>query len=60
MCDAADVALVDIAGDETPAQLSRSFVFGGVGDLLGPILLIGVVTDLVIRTINRKLFAWAE
>ena len=42
MCDATDVALVDVAGEETAAQFSRAFIFGGVGDLLGPLLLIAI------------------
>jgi predicted MFS family arabinose efflux permease len=31
-----------VAGDDTSAQISRSFVFGAAGELLGPLLLIGV------------------
>jgi MFS family permease len=42
MCDATEVALVDLAGDEPASQLSRSSLFGAVGDLLGPLLLIAV------------------
>jgi hypothetical protein len=42
MCDATDVALVDVAGDEIPAVVSRQFIFGAVGDLCGPLLLIVV------------------
>ena len=42
MCDATDVALVDVAGDEVPAVVSRQFIFGAVGDLCGPLLLIVV------------------
>jgi predicted MFS family arabinose efflux permease len=42
MCDATEVALVDIAGEERAAQISRTFLLGAAGDLLGPLLLIGV------------------
>lgn len=42
MVDATEVALVEIAGDETSAQISRAHLFGAAGDLLGPLLLIGV------------------
>jgi predicted MFS family arabinose efflux permease len=41
MVDATEVALVDVAGDETSAQISRAHLFGAAGDLLGPVLLIG-------------------
>jgi predicted MFS family arabinose efflux permease len=40
MCDATEVALVDLAGAEPASQISRSFLFGAVGDLLAPALLI--------------------
>ncbi len=42
MCDATDVALVDLAGEEIPALVSRQFIFGAIGDLCGPLLLIVV------------------
>jgi MFS family permease len=42
MCDATEVALVDLAGDAPASQLSRSSLFGAAGDLLGPALLIGI------------------
>jgi MFS family permease len=44
MVDATEVALVEIAGDETSAQLSRAHLFGAAGDVLGPVLLIGVAS----------------
>jgi MFS family permease len=44
MCDASEIALVDIAGEDSSAQISRTFLFGAFGDLLGPLLLIGVAT----------------
>jgi predicted MFS family arabinose efflux permease len=44
MCDATEIALVGIAGDDSATQMSRSFLFGAAGDLLGPFLLIAVAT----------------
>ena len=40
MCDASELALVDISGDDAPAAVSRSHFFGAIGDLLGPVALI--------------------
>ena len=40
LCDATELALVDVAGDDAPAAVSRSHFFGAVGDLLGPVALI--------------------
>ena len=40
MCDATELALVDISGDDAPAAVSRSHFFGAIGDLLGPVALI--------------------
>ncbi len=45
MVDAAGVALVDVAGDEVSAQISRSSLAGAVGDLLGPALLVTVAAS---------------
>ncbi|GIU88253.1 MAG: hypothetical protein KatS3mg009_2768 [Acidimicrobiia bacterium] len=45
MVDAAEVALVDVAGDEVSAQISRSSLAGAVGDLLGPALLVTVAAS---------------
>jgi FSR family fosmidomycin resistance protein-like MFS transporter len=41
LCDASELALVDLSGDDAPAAVSRSHLFGAVGDLLGPLALIG-------------------
>lgn len=43
MVDAAEVALVDIAGDDLRRALARSSLLATVGDLLGPALLGGAV-----------------
>jgi len=40
LCDATELALVDVSGDDAPAAVSRSHLFGAVGDLLGPVFLI--------------------
>ena len=40
LCDATELALVDVSGDDAPAAVSRSHLFGAVGDLLGPVALI--------------------
>ena len=40
LCDATELALVDVSGDDAPAAVSRSHLFGAVGDLLGPVVLI--------------------
>jgi predicted MFS family arabinose efflux permease len=40
MVDACEVALVDLAGDDLPAYLARQNLFGVVGDLAGPALLL--------------------
>lgn len=45
MVDAAEVALVDVAGAEVSAQISRSSLAGAVGDLLGPALLVTVAAS---------------
>lgn len=45
MVDAAEVALVDVAGDEVSTQLSRSSLAGALGDLLGPALLVTVAAS---------------
>jgi predicted MFS family arabinose efflux permease len=42
MVEAAEVALVDLAGDDLDRYLARSNLLGTVGDLLGPALLAGV------------------
>jgi predicted MFS family arabinose efflux permease len=43
MVDAAEVALVDIAGDDLKRYLARSNLLATFGDLLGPALLVGAV-----------------
>jgi FSR family fosmidomycin resistance protein-like MFS transporter len=43
MVDAAEVALVDIAGDDLKRYLARSNLLATMGDLLGPALLAGAV-----------------
>ncbi|HEX2042565.1 MAG TPA: MFS transporter [Acidimicrobiales bacterium] len=43
MVEAAEVALVDLAGDDLRRYLARSNLLGTVGDLLGPALLAGAV-----------------
>lgn len=43
MVDAAEVALVDIAGDDLKRHLARSNLLATFGDLLGPTLLVGAV-----------------
>ncbi|HEX2275071.1 MAG TPA: MFS transporter [Acidimicrobiales bacterium] len=42
MVEAAEVALVDLVGDDLRRYLARSNLLGTVGDLLGPALLAGV------------------
>ena len=42
MVDAAEVALVDLAGDDLRRYLARGNLLGTVGDLLGPALIAGV------------------
>jgi predicted MFS family arabinose efflux permease len=42
MVDATEVALIDLAGDAPASQISRAHLFGAAGDLVGPLLLIGV------------------
>jgi FSR family fosmidomycin resistance protein-like MFS transporter len=41
LIDATELALVDVAGDELPATLARVNLFGAVGDLLGPLVVVG-------------------
>jgi FSR family fosmidomycin resistance protein-like MFS transporter len=43
MVDAAEVALVDMAGDDLRRYLARSNLLATVGDLLGPLLVAGAV-----------------
>ena len=43
MVDAAEVALVDLAGDDLRRYLARSNLLAEVGDLLGPVLIAAVV-----------------
>jgi NitT/TauT family transport system permease protein len=45
-------ALINVAGKRSHVDQIFALVL--------VILLIGVITDFIIRTINRKLFAWAE
>ncbi|MGH8977754.1 MAG: MFS transporter, partial [Acidimicrobiia bacterium] len=45
LCDGTEVALIDLAEDEAPAQISRAFLLGAIGDVLGPVLLIVVAAS---------------
>lgn len=45
MVDAAEVALVDLAGDDLRRYLARSNLLGTVGDLLGPALIAAVMVS---------------
>src|SRR5262249_25735871 len=40
MVDPAEIALVDLTGDDAPSYISRSHFLGSVGDLLGPVAFI--------------------
>jgi predicted MFS family arabinose efflux permease len=40
LVDASELALVDLAGEDAPAAVSRSHLVGAVGDFCGPLLLI--------------------
>jgi predicted MFS family arabinose efflux permease len=44
MCDATEIAFVEVVGPDATSHLSRAFLLGSVGDLAGPVLLVAAAT----------------